>query len=320
MGFHNSYQKSKFVISLVTSILLFPLVGQAKVYKIEDVPIVHLEDATKYVCNPDSILTPSTVAAIDSMFYALEQSTGIETVVLALTDIEGGDCFQFALDLGNKYGVGKKETDNGLVVLLSTEQRCIQFVTGYGLEGTLPDATCKQIQTKYMNSYFAKGEWDKGMLEGMKVVYGCLDGSMEVTQEMGLLAELGYNSEWPVLYKIGFWIFMFFGGLFLLILGAALLFAFVLPFAILWDWLVPKRCPECKKRGLKRVSKTLVFRKGGKQRYHLVFKCSKCGHVEEKDEDSSYGSSGSSSHGSSSSSRGSFGGGSFGGGGAGSRF
>ncbi len=280
--------------------------------------MAHLVAADRYVSNPDSILAPATVAKIDSMFCALEKAKGVEVAVLALTDIEGGDCFQFALDLGNKYGVGKKEADNGLVVLLSTEQRCIQFVTGYGLEEYLPDAVCKRIQTQYMNSHFAEGEWNEGMLEGMKAVCGCLDGSVQVAAEEGLLAELGYDSEWPFLYKAGFWIFMFFGGLFLLMLVAAIFFAIFMPLYLLWDRFVPKRCPQCGKRAFKRESKTLVFRTGGKERNHYVFKCSKCGHTEEKDEDSNYNTGSGSSSSDSSSGGGSYGGGRFGGGGAGS--
>ena len=49
-----------------------------------------------YVCNPDSILSDSIVAVMDSILYALEEKTGIQTMVVAITDIEGGDCFDFA--------------------------------------------------------------------------------------------------------------------------------------------------------------------------------------------------------------------------------
>ena len=56
--------------------------------------------------------------------------------------------------LGQETGVGQKERDNGLVILLSTDERCVQFATGYGLEGILPDAICKRIQNRYMLPYF----------------------------------------------------------------------------------------------------------------------------------------------------------------------
>lgn len=100
----------------------------------------------------------------------MEQRTGVQTLVVAVKQIDGGDCFEFAYQLGEKNGVGEKGKDNGLVVLLVTEERCIQFATGYGLEGVLPDAVCKQIQVRYMNKYLGEGNWDAGMLAGIQAI------------------------------------------------------------------------------------------------------------------------------------------------------
>ena len=47
---------------------------------------------------------------MDSILYALEQKTGIQTLVVAVTGIEGGDCFDFAHRLGQETGVGQKRT------------------------------------------------------------------------------------------------------------------------------------------------------------------------------------------------------------------
>ena len=113
------------------------------------------------------------------MLYALEQQTGIETVVAVVPSIGEEDCFNFCHQLLNKWGVGKKDKNNGLVILLVTDQRCIQFYTGYGLEGVLPDAICKRIQTRYMIPYLKDGNWDAGMVAGLKATCQRLDGSME---------------------------------------------------------------------------------------------------------------------------------------------
>lgn len=99
--------------------------------------------------------------------------------MVAVTGIEGGDCFDFAHRLGQETGVGQKERDNGLVILLSTDERCVQFATGYGLEGILPDAICKRIQNRYMLPYFKDNNWNAGMVAGIRAVNGYLDGSME---------------------------------------------------------------------------------------------------------------------------------------------
>lgn len=55
-----------------------------------------------------------------------------------------------AHQLFNKWGVGKKGWDNGLLILVSNKDRRVEFETGYGLVGILPDIACKQIQFEKM--------------------------------------------------------------------------------------------------------------------------------------------------------------------------
>ena len=155
----------KSILTLIlATFLLIPLQAQEKVYTVDNLPKVHLQNKMQYVCNPAGILSQAACDTIDTMLHALEQQTGIETVVAIVPSIGDMECFDFCHQLLNQWGVGKKGKDNGLVILLVTDQRCIQFYTGYGLEGVLPDAICKRIQTKYMIPYLKDGNWNEGML------------------------------------------------------------------------------------------------------------------------------------------------------------
>ena len=281
---------------------------QAKEYTIKEIPMVHLQDRTRYVSNPDGILSESAVATMDQILYQLEQKTGIQTLVVAVTGIEGGDCFDFAYRLGKEMGVGQKERDNGLVILLSTDERCIQFATGYGLEGVLPDAICKRIQSRYMVEPFGKGDWNTGMVEGIRAVNGYLDGSME---------NIGSEEEEDMLSLY------LFGAFFLGALGLT-------GFAVWYQ----NRCPKCKKRKIQRISSQTLSRANGFITEETTYLCQNCGHTftrKTKSSDPNYrgprGGSGPifmgggfGGRGGGGFSGGSFGGGSFGGGGAGSRF
>lgn len=167
----------KRLISISLFLCLLLSVQAQKVYTTDNIPKVHLQNKMRYVCNPDGILSQAACDSIDRMLYALEQQTGIETVVAVVPSIGNDDCFDFAHRLLNEWGVGKKGKNNGLVILLVTDQRCIQFYTGYGLEGDLPDAICKRIQTRDMIPYLKDGNWDAGMVAGVRAVCGRLDGS-----------------------------------------------------------------------------------------------------------------------------------------------
>ena len=138
----------KRLTALLFLCLALPLWMQAKVYTPDNLPKVHLQNKYRYLCDPEGILSSAATDSIDRMLYRLEQQTGIETVVAVVPSIGQAECFDFCHELLNSWGVGKKGKDNGLVILLVTDQRCIQFYTGYGLEGVLPDAICKRIQVQ----------------------------------------------------------------------------------------------------------------------------------------------------------------------------
>ena len=291
--------------------LIFPFTClNAKEYKVEEIPMVHLQDARKYCSNPDNILSPEAVNAIDTTLYNLEQKTGIQTLVVVVSDIEGGNPVDFALKLGEKNGVGEKKRDNGLVILLATEERAVQFATGYGLEGDLPDAICKRIQQRYMVPYFKNDDWNTGMVEGVKAVAQRLDGTMEREEE-----DDGDDTAAIVALS--------------LFLGAFLLMIVIL---IIYEYNRSK-CPKCGKHKLKRQSVKVVSRKNGIKEEDVTYRCDACGNSLTRREKSAddqvskgggggviIGGGGFSGRGGGGFSGGSFGGGSFGGGGAGSRF
>ncbi|WP_300695351.1 TPM domain-containing protein [uncultured Bacteroides sp.] len=301
--------KRLFSISSFLCLLLLSVQAQ-KAYTPDNIPKVHLQDKMRYACNPDAILSQAACDSIDRMLYALEQQTGIETVVAVVTSIGSDDCFDFAHRLLNEWGVGKKGKNNGLVILLVTDQRCIQFYTGYGLEGDLPDAICKRIQTRDMIPYLKDGNWDAGMVAGVRAVCERLDGSMVNDEE-----------EEEDLSPLGV---------------LALIMGF-LTIAIVIGWIAARaasKCPNCGEHKLQRTRSKVVSRHNGVKTEDVTYTCRNCGHsvVRRKQSyDENYhggggggpiifGSGGGFGGSGGGFSGGSFGGGIGGGGGAGSRF
>ena len=170
-------------IATALCLCVLTLSAWSKVYTPITIPMVHLEDRTRYTCNPDGILSANAVNTMDSIFYALEQQTGIQTVVAVVGEIDPADCFEFAHALFTAQGVGQQGKDNGLVILLSTEERCIQFITGYGLEGSLPDAICKRIQSKYMVDLLGDERWNEAMIDGSRALYKHLMGDPTLIED-----------------------------------------------------------------------------------------------------------------------------------------
>lgn len=231
-------------------------------YTPETLPKVHLQDKTRYAINPDGILSPSAVGIIDTMLYNLENKTGIETVVAAVESIGQQECFDFCHNLLNSWGVGKKEKDNGLVILLVTDQRCIQFYTGYGLEGDLPDAICKRIQTTEMIPYLKNDEWDRAMINGVQAVCRRLDTVSE-KQDAAPVDNTG-------------------------LLIMLLLLFIIIAIAVYKTKQITRAsrtCPKCGKHQLQPTESRIQIHKDGKDVTRIIYKCGDCGYTVARDDD-----------------------------------
>ena len=290
----------------IASILLVLICGfiSAKVYKPADIIPVHLQDRNRYTSNPDGILSAEAVRRIDAAFRTVEDSTGIQTLVAVVKDIDPDDCFEFAHQLGEKVGVGRSGSDNGLVILLSTGERCIQFATGYGVEEVLPDAICKRIQERYMNPLFADDEWDKGMVAGAEAIRDILlKGEYDDDDEFDRTAVIAALS----------------------VMGGIFIFLALL---VIYIDRRSRKCPKCGHIALKQVSISTISKQNGIKNEAVTLKCTHCGYIMSRTR-TSYYSTGTGGHGphvggghfgGGGSFGGSYGGGHFGGGGAGSRF
>lgn len=123
-----------------------------------------------WVSDPASHLRPATVSAINATITALESETSAEIGVAVLDSLDGLEPGAAALLLHRRWGVGKAERDNGIVLLWSPAQRKIFVSVGYGLEGVLPDSRAGRIQDDHIIPHFRRNQFDEGMLAGVQAL------------------------------------------------------------------------------------------------------------------------------------------------------
>lgn len=232
--------------------------GEEKQYTLQDVPNVRLSDARQYVSDPSHILSGSARDTINAVLARLEESTGIETAVVMLPSIGEADIFNFAHELFRQWGIGKKKSNNGLLILFVADQRKVRFTVGYGLEGTMTDAMSKRIQMQRMVPRFKAGDWDGGMVDGVRAAAQVLDGSMQ--------PEPTDDEEDMLVGIIAL----------LIIIGIAIFAIFLVGEA--------QRCPKCRKKGVKRVAQQVLRLSNGRRVRRTTFICPHCGHTFTRDE------------------------------------
>ena len=301
----------RFLILLL--LVFFYTAADARPYSVEEIPNVQLSNRYKFTSNPDGILSQAAVARIDSICYDLRHRGIAQTAVVAVAEIDSDDVFEFAYELFSKWGVGSK-SNSGIGILLVEEAREIRFVTGYGVEGALPDAICKRIQTQYMLPYFRNGDYSSGMVAGVEAIRSVLNGS---ELDAGGNDDYISSDDEPVMGIIAFFALMMIGGMIVLYLAIR----------------ASQRCPNCKEIALQKDSARVISRDFGATTYEDTYICAKCGTVvkrKRQDYDSSHNNRGGGGpiimggggfgRGGGGSFGGGWGGGSFGGGGAGSRW
>ena len=240
-------------------------VALARQYRVKDVPNVQIENRYRFTSNPDGILSQSAVAQIDSMCYDLRHRGIAQVAVVAVEEIDRDDVFDFAYELFSKWGVGSK-SDSGIGILLVEEAREIRFITGYGVEGALPDAICKRIQTQYMLPHFRRGNYSSGMVAGVAAIQARLNGS-----ELDLGGNDDYQEDdtFDIIMIILFMSMIIFGTIFLVIIIDR----------------HSRTCPNCKKVALKKDSSTFIGKSFGVTKYRDIYICSNCGTRVERNRD-----------------------------------
>lgn len=245
------------MLFLLVSTLSFAT-GEEKQYTLQDVPNVRLNYARQYVSDPSHILSGSARDTINAVLGRLEASTGIETAVVMLPSIGEEDIFNFAHELFRQWGIGKQKSNNGLLILFVMDQRKVRFTVGYGLEGTMTDAMSKRIQMQRMVPRFKAGDWDGGMVDGVRAAAQVLDGSMQ--------PEPTDDDEDMLVGIIAL----------LIIIGIAIFVIFLVGEA--------QRCPKCRKKGVKRVAQQVLRLSNGRRVRRTTFLCPHCGHTFTRDE------------------------------------
>lgn len=165
----------------------------AKTYTVVDVPNVHRTDSTRFVSNPDGILSVEAENELNGILRDIRRNSSAEAVVVVVDDIEGGDIDGFATELFENWGLGKGDKDNGLLILVAKDLRRAAIRPGYGLEGVLPDITCGRILREQMFPRFKEADYDGGLLASTRSVGEILLDPDAVDEIMSDRADPDYN-------------------------------------------------------------------------------------------------------------------------------
>lgn len=260
-------------LNLLFAFSLLAILVQAMVYTPTSLPNPKVQDRGNYVCNPDEIVASSDVVLLNRLSRQLEDSTQVELCVVAVNSIGEMEAFDFCYEVFQRWGIGKEGKNTGVLLFLAVESRDVRIMTGGGIEGVMTDAVCHSIIHETMMQPLRNADYSDAMALGALRIYEvCTDGAApeELRQMTSATNRYHYADE----SEENVWMELFyFVGL------PCIIFALIIVLLLL-----PKKCPKCGKRSLKKTSEQIINRATTRKEGLGVrsYCCKHCGHQEQK--------------------------------------
>jgi len=131
-----------------------------------DVP----QSGGQWVVDTARLLPPAEKNALGASLRAYAEQSGNQIVVLTIPGLEGEDLAAFANRVAREWGVGQKDKNNGVLILVSAAERKVRFEVGRGIEDRLPDITVKRIQQQVTVPNFKAGRYAAGIVQSVAAI------------------------------------------------------------------------------------------------------------------------------------------------------
>ncbi|MDP8299571.1 MAG: TPM domain-containing protein [Candidatus Tantalella remota] len=121
-----------------------------------------------------NIISANTRAQLNGLLSMVERQTTVEMTVVTVKTTAPLNIEQYAVGLFQKWGIGKKGKDNGVLILVASGDRKVRIEVGYGLEGAVTDLKSKMIINELMVPAFKQGDYGAGIASAVAALTGII--------------------------------------------------------------------------------------------------------------------------------------------------
>lgn len=124
----------------------------------------------------ENILNDVDEQQLEDKLVNFDNQTSTQIAIVSVSDIKGYDIDEYATNLAHKWGIGREQKDNGIIILVSVANRQISIQIGYGLEGVVPDAIAKRIIENEVKPEFRVGNYYAGIDKAVNTLMSLTKG------------------------------------------------------------------------------------------------------------------------------------------------
>lgn len=156
-------------------------------------------------------LTNEQTYSLENKLVAFSDSTSTQIAIVMVSDLKGYDKTDYAVRLAQSWGIGQAGSDNGVLILVkpktATSNGETVIITGYGLEGAIPDLTCGEIVDKELLPAFRQNDYYGGLESATTVLMSLARGEFSANDYSGMAGGSKRNAA-PLVFLIIFFIIM----------------------------------------------------------------------------------------------------------------
>jgi uncharacterized protein len=165
--------------SLALSLLVLAFSSVLLAERVQDLP-----KPTNYVSDFAGVLSPQTQASLNALCAQVDRQAHAQIAVVTIKSLDRQPIENFATELEDKWKVGKKGTDRGLLLIFAPNDRKYRIEVGYGLEGILPDGRVGDIG-RLMVPYLRQNNYDAAVTLAVRQIAGVIAADAGVTLNTG---------------------------------------------------------------------------------------------------------------------------------------
>lgn len=162
---------------------------------------VHAQDYTleieNYINDYADLIDETTEQKLNQAGRELDESSGAQIVFITVNSLDGQDIRQVAYDTFKKYGIGDKDLDNGILFIVSIQDKQRYMEVGTGLEGTITDIASQHLQTEYLVPEFQSGNYQKGLEDLYYQTIDAIQNGID-TGELSTNSNQGESEDSPI--------------------------------------------------------------------------------------------------------------------------
>ena len=143
-------------------------------------------------------LTPQQLQSLERSLQTFETSKGSQIAVLMVPTTKPESIEQYSLRVVEGWKIGRKNSDDGVLLLIAKDDRTLRIEVGYGLEGALTDTTSKRIISEIIVPQFKQGNYYGGIQSGLDSIINVVNGEA-LPAPNNSLATKGMTQTMPML-------------------------------------------------------------------------------------------------------------------------